>query len=155
MCTCTPFMHVHVDAYKLYVCYIAASLLGTYKWHSSGVVSRATDTSWVDSNHTPDIQVTLSISLNIWSGESDAGVGGGVVPHHTGVGVGHSDCVAQLYPIRSPWWRPAEHQYTIWYWLWWQITWLWGGTCMYEDVLIKMHFLLRIKCVLLSYCEPI
>ena len=100
------------------------------------VVSRYTNTSWVNSGHTPHILVTLwwwrwwVYTCDVVSGESDAGIGGGEHSHHTGVGIGHSDCVAQLYPIRSHWRRPTEHQYTIWYWLWWQIPWLWGQTCM-------------------------
>ena len=100
------------------------------------VVSWYTDTSWVDSGHTPHILVTLwwwrwwVYTCDVVSGESDAGIGGGEHCHHTGVGVSHSDCVVQLYPIRSPWRRPAEHQYTIWYQLWWQIPWLWRRTCM-------------------------
>ena len=109
-------------------------ILTWYKWHRSGVVSRDTDTSWVDSSHTPHILVTLwwwwwwVYTCDVVSGESDVGIRGGEHSHHTSFGVGHSDCVDQLYPIRSPWRRPAEHQYTIWYWLWWQIAWLWGGT---------------------------
>ena len=76
------------------------------------MVGRVTGSSWIDSSHTPHILITLSIPLNI-SGEGDGGVGGGEVPHHTGVGVGHSDSVVELYSIRSPWWGPGEEQYTI------------------------------------------
>ena len=89
----------------------------TWEIDSSGVVSRHTTASWVDSSHTPHILVTLWWCCDAVPGDSDVGIGGGEHSHHTGVDVGHSDCVVQLYPIRSPWRRPAEYQYTIWYWL--------------------------------------
>ena len=73
-----------------------------------------TGSSWSDSSHAPHILITLSIPLNIFSGEGDGGVGGGEFSHHTVVDVGHSDSVVELYSIRSPWWRPGEELYTIW-----------------------------------------
>ena len=72
------------------------------------MVGRVTGSSWIDSSHTPYIFITLSIPLNISSGEGDGGVGGGEVPHHTGVGVGHSNSVVELYSIRRGWSTPRK-----------------------------------------------